>query len=215
MPQPQRHSNSSALSASHGPHAEEIVDVAVALAEEVGWANVRLRRVAERVGVPLSEVLVHFRDLDGVADAWFGRALAAMVAAPESGFAKLPARERVYLVLMRWFDANVGHRRVTGEMVRSKLYPSHPHHWVPMIFSLSRLIQWVRETALLDAGGLRRQVEEVGLTDLFLATLAVWLADRSDGQERTRRFLRGRLAEADRILSFAPGERRTRLPPVQ
>jgi hypothetical protein len=27
-------------------------------------------------------------------------------------------------------------------MIRTKLYTSHPHHWVPMVFSLSCLIHY-------------------------------------------------------------------------
>jgi hypothetical protein len=38
-----------------------------------------LHDVAGRLGVPTSQVLDHFRDLDSVADAWFMRALKAMV----------------------------------------------------------------------------------------------------------------------------------------
>ena len=57
-------------------------------------------------------------------------------------------------------------------------------------------------TSLLHkhAGGRRRQVEEVCLTALFLATLAVWQWDETVGQERTRAFLRRRLARADRAM---------------
>jgi hypothetical protein len=138
-----------------------------------------------------------------VADAWFARALARMLAPAEAGFADLPARERVYLVMMRWFDAHRDTRVIVGQMLGTKLYPSHPHHWVPMIFNLSRVIQWVREAAHLDASGRWRQVEEVGLTLLFLATLGVWLCDPSADQETTRRFLRRRLAMADRVLALA------------
>jgi AcrR family transcriptional regulator len=170
-----------------------IVDTAVELAEEGGWENLRLRKVAEQLGVPLTVVLETFRDVDAVADAWFTRALAAMLQPPEAGFDALSARERAHAVLMRWFDAQAAHRRVVGEMLRTKLYPSHPHHWVPMIFSLSRLIQWLREAALLDAGGRRRQIEEARLTWVFLQTLRVWLRDETPGQEFVRRFLDRRL----------------------
>ncbi len=69
-----------------------------------------------------------------------------------------------------------------------------------MIFILSRTVQWLRDAAGLDAGGRRRQVEEVGLSALFLATLAVWIRDDSSGQERTREFLDSRLSEADRVM---------------
>src|SRR5260370_32005552 len=74
-------------------------------------------------------------------------------------------------------------------MLDAKLYSSHPQHWAPMIFSLSPLIQWVREAALLDAGGRRRQMEEAGLTWVFLQTLRVWLRDGTPWQEYARRFL--------------------------
>ena len=82
-------------------------------------------------------------------------------------------------------------------MVRAKLHPSHPHHWVPMVFSLSRLIHWALDAARLDARGLPRQAEEVGLTRVFLRALRVWLNDGSPGQRRTRAFLRRNLCWLD------------------
>jgi len=188
--------------------AERVVDVTLALAGEAGWEGVRLRVVADRCGVPLAEILDHYRDLDGVADAWFRRAWAAMLAPQRAGFDALPARERLYLVLTRWFDALAPHRETSVEMIRAKIYPSHPHHWVPLIFNLSRTIHWLRDAAGLDASGRRRQVEEVGLTLLFLATLRVWADDDSDGQERTRAFLRRRLDGADALMSRLFGGRR-------
>jgi len=189
--------------------SERVLDEAVGLAEEVGWDHLRLRRVAERIGAPLAEVQACYRDLDAVADAWFARALAQMLRTAEPEFDDAPAVERLHLVLMRWFEANRGHRRVVGEMIRVKLYPPHPHHWVPLVFHLSRLIQWVRETARLDAPGRCRQVEEVGLTLLFLATLSVWLNDETPDQERTHRFLHGALARADVILARTGSKSRT------
>ncbi len=174
-----------------------IVDTAVAMAEESGWSGVRLRRVAGQLGVPLSEVRRHFRDLDAVADAWFERANQAMLAPAEHNFADLPARQRLYALLVRWFDALAAHRRPTGAMIAAKLYLPHPHHWVPLIFNLSRTIQWLRDAGGLDAAGRRRQIEEIGLSALFLATLAVWTRDDTPGQERTRAFLDHALARAD------------------
>ncbi len=188
------------------PLERRIVDAALDLAEEVGWDGLRLRRVAERLDVPLAEVLVHYRDLDAVADAWFRRAWAAMLAPPPGDFAARPARERLHLMTMRWFDALAPHRDVTGQILAAKLYPSHPHHWTPLAFNLSRSIHWLREAALLDATGRRRQMEEVGLSALFLATLAVWRRDDTPDQARTRRFLTRRLEDADRLMVRAWGK---------
>ncbi len=184
-----------------------IVDSAIDLAEDVGWDRVRLREVAARLGISLAGLEAHYRDLDAVADAWFDRAWRAMLAPPPGDYQAMAAEARLYLVLMRWFDALAPHRKVTGEMLRHKLYPAHPHHWLPMIFNLSRTIQWLRDAALLDAGGRRRQVEEIGLSALFLATLAVWQRDRTPDQTRTRVFLARRLAEADRAMVALWGRR--------
>ncbi len=192
--------------AAEAPLDQRIVDAALDLAEEAGWEGLRLRVVAARLGVPLAEVLVHYRDLDAVADAWFRRAWSAMLASPPEGFAVQPARERLHLAMMRWFDALAPHRAVTGQILAAKLYPAHPHHWVPLVFNLSRSIHWLREAALLDAVGRRRQMEEVGLTALFLATLAFWLRDGSPDQARSRAVLRNRLEDADRLMVRAWGK---------
>jgi AcrR family transcriptional regulator len=173
-----------------------IVDAALAIAEERGrWSAVRLHHVAERLGVPAAQVLDHFRDLDGVADAWFMRSLKAMAGEKPPDFLALPEWRRTELCLLAWFDALAPHRRVTAQMLRGKLHLPHLHHWVPMIFSLSRTIQWLREAAQLSGeyGTDKAEREEVGLTALFLAALIVWTGDESAGQERTRRFLRREL----------------------
>jgi AcrR family transcriptional regulator len=163
---------------SHPLH-DRIIDTALAMAEEdAGWYDLRLHLVARRLGVPLSVVLVRFRDADAIADAWFARALRAMVHEPGPRFGTLPPSGRVHAVLMRWFDAQAAHRRVVGDMIGAKLHPSHPHHWVPMVFSLSRLIHWVLDAARLDARGLPRQAEEVGLTHPRVPRGAAGMADR-------------------------------------
>jgi AcrR family transcriptional regulator len=186
---------------------ERIVDAAITLAEEVGWENVRLRVVAERLGLSLAEISCHFRDLDSVADAWFARAWQQMLRPVAPEFAGVPARQRLETLLLRWFDATSAHRRVSVQMLAGKLWPFHPHHWAPLLFNLSRTILWLRDAAGLDAGSPRRELEEVGLTWLFLLTLLVWAGDESEGQARTRRFLRRRLADADVMMTLLFGAR--------
>ena len=187
-------------SRASGDQRQRIVDETIALAEEIGWSRVRLRLVAARLDLSLAELQTQFRDLDAVADAWFERAWQAMLAPVPEGFSDQPVPDRLHLLLMRWFDALAPHRTVTHQMLSEKLYLSHPHHWVPMIFNLSRTVQWLRDAALLDAEGRHRQVEEIGLTGIFLATLAVWQWDGTPDQEKTRRFLERRLRRADRAM---------------
>ncbi len=142
------------------PLRARIIDAALALAEEDaggGWYDLRLHLVAQRLGVPLGAVLERFRDADAIADSWFAGALRAMVREePGPRLGALPPSARKHAALMRWFDAQAAHRRAVGSMIGAKLHPSHPHHWAPMVFSLSRLIHWALEAARLDARGLPR-----------------------------------------------------------
>jgi AcrR family transcriptional regulator len=177
-----------------------LVDAALALAEAEGWSEVRLSRVAERAGVPLPAVGKRFRDVDAIANAWFQRARLAMLEVPadEQGLA---ADGRLARVIERWLDTLAAHRRVTGEMLRAKLYPSHPHHWVPMIFDLSRLVHDLLDAARVEGRGRVRQAQEIGLTLIVLETLYDWLRDESSGQERSKARLHRRLRRGGRMLA--------------
>ena len=180
---------------------ERILETTLDLGEELGWENVRLHQVAERLELPLVQIAARYRDLDAVANAWFTRARDTMLEAADERLRALPPPERLHAVIMRWFDALRPHRELTGEILSEKLYLSHPHHWVPMIFDLSRLIHWFLDAATIRSTGRQRQLAEVGLTLIFLATLRVWLRDQTPEQLRTRSFLRRQLESADRRLA--------------
>ncbi len=181
--------------------AGRILEAALRMAEAEGWGSLSLEAVAAGLKMPLAELRRHYRDLDAVANAWFARALDAMLAPVPKNFSRRPPAERLEMLMGRWFEAVSPHRRVTAEMITAKLWVFHPHHTVPMVFSLSRLIQWLRDAAGLRASGRRKQVEETGLTLLFLATLRVWCRDETKGQKRTRAFLAGRLGQADAAMA--------------
>jgi AcrR family transcriptional regulator len=181
--------------------AQQILTATLLRAETVGWQNIRLHDIADDLGTSLTIIKEHFRDTDAIANAWFLKSLDAMLAPTHKGFRDLPPKQRLFLVFMRWLDTMAAHRRVTVEMIRTKLYLGHPHHWVPLVFNLSRLVQWIREAAFPDAQGRQRQIEEIGLTALVVTTLGVWAQDQSKDQDRTRRFFQNRLETGDRIMS--------------
>ncbi len=187
-----------------------LVDAAVARGHAVGWDRVRLADIAQDSKVPVSEVLGVYRDLDAVAGAWFARATSAMADAGARNAGQAP-KERIEAAMLAWFDALAPHRRVSAQMLRAKLYPAHPHHWVPMVLSLSRTVQLLRDVTGLGAMGRRRQIEEIGLSALFVAALGVWCNDESDGQKKTRAFIARWLAAADRALTRPADAKRSRI----
>lgn len=181
---------------------DRVVDRAVERAEEVGWAHVRLHDIADDLGLGLSDLRPHFCDLNDVADAWFQRAdMAMLTTRDKKGFTSLPPRERISAVINRWLDVQATHRGAVRCILEAKLYPGHPHHNAALLIALSRTVQWIREASGLDASGLRRQIEEIGLTALFTAVVFMWIRDESDGQIRTKAFLDWSLAGSDRLMA--------------
>lgn len=179
---------------------DRILEVALALAEEKGFDQLRLSEVAERAGVPLREVAALFPDTDAIANAWFARASDAVWSTPPELLADPDPAVRLEAVMRRWFEALAPHRTLTGTMIRAKLWPSHPHHWVPMIFALSRLVHTFLDVARVPGRGAERAAQEIGGTLLTLETLAVFLADPSPGLERTRAVLRRSLEGGVAVL---------------
>jgi AcrR family transcriptional regulator len=182
--------------------AQAIMAVALEQAARVGWEGLRLFDVAAALDISLADIYRHYRDADAIAEAWLAKADRAMLAPQENGFAALEPPQRIERVILRWLDTLAPHRGVARQVLVGKLYPGHPHFVAALVVRLSRTVQWVREAALLRGGPPMRQLEEIALTWLFVATVAVWSMDRSDGQQTTRRFLAARLRDAGRLRSL-------------
>ncbi len=189
---------------------DRIVDTAIAQAERKGsWEAVRLHEVAAEMGITLEAVRQQFREKEEIADAWFDRADAAMLAlADASGFGLLTPRERMQRLILAWLEALAPHRRVTRQMIYGKLEPGHVHVQIPGLLRVSRTVQWIREAAHRDATYLRRALEETGLTTLYVMTFLYWLRDESTDFSRTRRFLERSLRLAERLDRWVYAGRR-------
>jgi len=179
--------------------SQRIIDAAIDLAEQGSWEAVRLHAVAARLGVSLDDIRRVFREKEDIVEAYFDRADEAMLHAAETpGFLYLPTRVRLHRVIMAWLEALAPHRRVTRQMIGGKLEPGHLHIQIPGLLRISRTVQWMREAAYRDASYLRRALEEVATTSIYLATFSYWMGDGSPDSADTRRFL-------DRLLGIAEG----------
>lgn len=169
--------------------ADAILDETLRIADDKGWGRTSLADVARSLGVSLAVVRAFFIDKDALANAWFERALFAMLAAEPGAFSTLPAEERVAERLRIWFKTLARHRKTTRAMLSAKLYPGHPHHWVPLVFDLSRFVHWLLDAADINSPPPRRQLEEVVLTGLVVACVSIWMNDPTPDQRLTERFL--------------------------
>lgn len=183
--------------------AGRILDAALEMAcERDNWYDFSLLELAKYCGTPVNNIRHYYADTNAIANAWFSRALEAMLSAELESIEALPTKERLDFIIWRWFEALAPYHRVTAQMLGAKLHLPHIHHWVPMAFDLSRLVQFWREAAGLHAGGRRRQIEEIALTGFFLATLRVWCRDESLQQSQAHSRLLNLLTRAERGAEF-------------
>jgi AcrR family transcriptional regulator len=181
-----------------------IMALALEQAERTGWEGLRLHDVAAALDISLADLYRHFREADAIAESWLTKADQAMLGVQDPSFAGLGPTERIERVILLWLDTLAPHRAVTRQILVGKLYPGHPHFVASLLVRLSRTVQWVREAALLRGGPPRRQIVEIALTWLFVATVASWCVDGSQGQQRTRRFLARRLRDVERLQAWCP-----------
>jgi AcrR family transcriptional regulator len=181
---------------------DRVAEAALKLAADRDWYGVSMRDLARALGVGLADLAGRYRDPDAVADAVFARARDAMLALKPPGFARLKPRRRVELAVRAWFESLGPHRRAAAGMLKAKLHPGHAHHWGPLSFHLSRLIWWLREAALLDAEGPRRQAEEIALSAIFLAVLAAWALGGGGAEKRAFDLLARLLDGVERPLGW-------------
>ena len=182
---------------------DAIVAAALALAAAEGWENVRLHGLAARTGIPLPVIGARFRDVDAIANAWFAAARLHLLAQPWQAIGSAAADRRLAVVMERWLDFFGPHRATAAAIIRGKRHPSHAHHWVPLVFDLSRLVHDFLDVARVPGRGRLRQAQEVALTAITLAMLRDWARDEHPDLATTRRRLRRRLAAAGRLAQLA------------
>ncbi|MEA3412916.1 MAG: TetR family transcriptional regulator [Pseudomonadota bacterium] len=186
--------------------AQRILDTALELGEHRGWDALHLYEIAETMGMTVADIQRCYPHKDALAEAWFDRAEAALVAmAGTPGWMDLSPRQRLIRTIMSWFDALAAHKGLTAAMLRYKLQPDHVHLQALGLVRVSRTVQWIRETACLPEAGWRRELQEITLTGIYLSTVAHWLRDDSPRATRTRALLDRLLANAERAaLQIAP-----------
>jgi len=178
--------------------ARRILDTALELGDQRGWDALHLHDVAAAMDITLADIRRCYPDKDSLAEAWFDRAESAMIAMADTPhWLELSPRDRLLRATWAWFDALAPHKAVTAAMLRYKLQPDHVHLQVQGLLRVSRTVQWIRETAVLPEAGWRRELQEIALTGIYLATVARWVNDSSPNSTETHRFLRRLLANGE------------------
>ncbi len=176
-----------------------IVATAIGLAATQGWRDTTLGDIAAAAKLPLAEVHAHYRSKAAILAAFSRQIDAEVLAGDDPELAGQPARDRLFDVIMRRFDAlsphKVGVRAVLGDSL------SDPMALVAGACALERSMAWMLAAARIESSGLGGLLRTKGLAAIYLAVLRVWLADDSGDMAATMAALDKRLRQADAAMT--------------
>lgn len=166
------------------------------IAEREGWEAVTLPAIAEAADAKLSELYPAYPSRMAVLGAFMRRIDREVVETDFEFTADDTARDRLFEVVMRRFDALRAHkeavRRIRAGLMRD------PAMSAVTMQQLGRSMAWMLEAAGLSAEGLSGKVKIAGLCGIWARCIAVWLDDDSPDMSRTMRELDRGLKRADR-----------------
>lgn len=190
--------------------ADRMIDAALALAAERGWRDLALADIADAAGLSLAEAYGAFRSKQAVLDGFARRIDATVLAEGAVGQDEGPARDRLFDVLMRRFDALQPHRPALAAILKD--LPRDPPAACAAGWQLRRSMALMLEAARIDSSGLAGAVRVKGLTAVYLLSLRRFLADESADMARTMASLDGYLRRieglAERCSRVRPGRNR-------
>lgn len=181
-----------------------LLDTALDLAADHGWRALTLNGIASEAGVPLSRVHAAFPSKWAILDAFVDRIDETVLSRPAPARDE-PARDRLFDVLMRRFDALRPHKEavvaIAHDLGREPLAGFCT--WPRLIKSMA----WMLEAAGVSSSGLAGLVRTKGLALLYLGAMRTWLSDDSADSARTMAVLDRGLRRAETVAHFCEGRR--------
>jgi len=187
----------SATKAGQADVSKQIIDIAFELALERGWRDLSLAEIAEAAELPLSTVYPIFPSKQAILDGFAGRVDAEMLSEAGEGL-ETPARDRLFDMLMRRFDALLPYKEALGVILQDQL--CDPLATCCGLGRLARSMAATLEAAGFSTTGCRGVLRIKGLSAIYLATLRVWLRDDSEDMAKTMAHLDKQLARVDSFL---------------
>jgi AcrR family transcriptional regulator len=180
---------------------DRAIDAALKLAAGQGWRKTTLTAIAREAGVPLGALRVAFPSKPAIVDGLIQRVdQAALAAGPAEGSS---ARDRLFDVLMRRFDALDSHRggvkAIVADLARDPL--SALCHGPRLFDSMA----WMLEAAGIGSSGPVGLLRTEGLCWVYLYALRAWLADDSTDRTHTMAALDRGLRQAEKAVNALKG----------
>jgi ubiquinone biosynthesis protein COQ9 len=180
---------------------QALITAAFALAATDGWQSVSVAAAARGGGLTLDQARARFPSRNAILMR-FGRLADQMAIAGAATDGT--ARERLFDIVMRRFDALQSHRAGIRALIRS--LATHPDLALGLGLATQGSMAWMLEAAGISATGLRGVLRVQGLMAVWLYTLRAWDRDDSADLSGTMAALDRALGRAEQVADMVSGE---------
>jgi AcrR family transcriptional regulator len=181
-----------------GDAESRLIDAALRLATQRGWRQLGTAAIATEAGLPLDEAYAACRSKHAILAAFHRRIDRAALAGPASE-SDASARDRLFDILMRRFDALQPHKAALRVILRDSIGDPLALLGAP---AMLRSMAWMLEAAGLSAVGWRGALRTQVLAGLYFLVLRDFLSDESVDLAKTMAALDRRLRLAQSWLDI-------------
>ncbi len=156
---------------------DKIIETALDLAKDMGWAQVSLSDIARECDISMAELFDFIDDKTDIL-VLLGRSIDRKVLHNIGEVdSALSERDRLFDLLMERFDVLNEYREGIVAVLES--FRFDPKQAIISMPHLCRSMTWMLEAAGIETHGLRGAIKVAGLTGLYLKTLRIWRDDDS------------------------------------
>lgn len=185
---------------------EKILGAFLTLLAEKRFERIELSEVAKLANVSLADLRGEFGSTFDMVAAFMRETDKKVLAGGEQlnldpELAAQPARDRLFEVLMRRFEALAPYREAIRSLYRSAR--TNPRLAMGINKLAVRSQQWMLSSASIGSSGLTGGMRAQALSCLYAKAMQTWLDDEDPGLARTMASLDRQLATAERLAGFA------------
>lgn len=185
---------------------EKVLGAFLTLLSEKRFERIELAEVAQLANVSLADLRGEFGSTFDMVSAFMRETDKKVLAGGEQlkldpELAGQPARDRLFEVLMRRFEALAPYREAVRSLYRSAR--TNPRLAMGLNKLAVRSQQWMLSSAGIGASGMIGGMRAQALSCFFAKAMQTWLNDDDPGLARTMAELDRQLATAERLAGFA------------
>lgn len=181
------------MSQPERPLKERLIDAALILAEQLGWAHVTMSDIAGEAGCSLAELHDVFESKGDIIAA-YERGVTRRVLESAASEPGADPRDALFDLLMDRFEILNEQRPALISILAA--YRFDPKEYLLALPILGRSMGWMLEAAGLDTAGWRGAARLAGLTAVYLSGVRAWMDDDSVDLAKTMAALDKNLARA-------------------